>query len=369
MQKYDIAAYIWPAYTGKEPRAYQFWPEKHGEWESVKSAEKKFNGHCWPRKPVWGYQDEADPAVMEMQIKEALSHGVNIFIYDWYWYDNRPFLEQCLNDGFLKAKNSTDMKFCLMWANHDAGNAWDKRLSDIRPFYTIWNGAIDKKQFEFITKRNIEKYFVRENYYKIDGKPVFIIYDINNLIKGLGGVDSTAEAIQKFRNDTKKAGFKDLFLMLILNDSYYDLSGVDGNGKNFDSADIVKKLNFDGITHYQMAHFTDVNRDYEQIIPDMVEEWNKQSSRFSVPYFPHVSIGWDNNPRFHCLMENIAKNNTPENFEKALKLAKEFVDGKTLPVPLITINSWNEWTESSYLEPDNIYGYGYLDAVKKVFLK
>ena len=38
-------------------------------------------------------------------------------------------------------------------------------------------------------------------------------------------------------------------------------------------------------------------------------------------------------------------------------------------VSLITINSWNEWTETSYLEPDNVYGYGYLKAVKKVFVE
>ena len=35
--------------------------------------------------------------------------------------------------------------------------------------------------------------------------------------------------------------------------------------------------------------------------------------------------------------------------------------------PLITINSWNEWTETSYLEPCDLYGYGYLDAIKNVF--
>lgn len=36
-------------------------------------------------------------------------------------------------------------------------------------------------------------------------------------------------------------------------------------------------------------------------------------------------------------------------------------------VPLITINSWNEWTETSYLEPDDKYGYGYLQEIKRVF--
>lgn len=30
---------------------------------------------------------------------------------------------------------------------------------------------------------------------------------------------------------------------------------------------------------------------------------------------------------------------------------------------------YDEWTETSYLEPDNLYGYGYLEAVKKVFVE
>ena len=75
-KRYDVAAYIWPAYTGDEPRTRMFWPEGMGEWQSVKSAEAKFPGHTWPRKPLWGYVNEADPAVMEMEIGQALSHGV-----------------------------------------------------------------------------------------------------------------------------------------------------------------------------------------------------------------------------------------------------------------------------------------------------
>ena len=120
MKKYDVAAIIWPAYTGDEPRTRIFWPEGYGEWQTVKAVKPKFEGHVWPRKPLWGYVNEADPYVMEMQIEAATSHGVNVFIYDWYWYDNRPFLEQCLDNGFLKARNKDKMKFYLMWANHTA---------------------------------------------------------------------------------------------------------------------------------------------------------------------------------------------------------------------------------------------------------
>ena len=108
-----------------------------------------------------------------------------------------------------------------------------------------------------------------------------------------------------------------------------------------------------------------MNRKYENIIPDVISEYEKMSN-FGITYFPHVSIGWDNNPRFKKFCPNITSENPPEQFEKMLHHAKAYVD-RYNDVPLITVNSWNEWTESSYLEPDDVYGYGYLKAVKRVF--
>ena len=92
--KYDVAAYFVPSYTGDEPRSMTFWPEGFGEWEIIKNAVQKVPGHNWPRRPRWGYTNDADPYVMEMQINAALDHGVNTFIYDWYWFDERPYQEQ-----------------------------------------------------------------------------------------------------------------------------------------------------------------------------------------------------------------------------------------------------------------------------------
>ena len=34
---------------------------------------------------------------------------------------------------------------------------------------------------------------------------------------------------------------------------------------------------------------------------------------------------------------------------------------------LITLNAWNEWTEGCYLEPSKEFGYGFLNAVARVF--
>lgn len=371
--RYDIAAYIWPAYTGDELRSRIFWGEGMGEWQSVKNAEansihyKKEWYETWKkRKPLWGYVNEANADVMQMQIDCAVKHGVNVFIYDWYWYDNRPFLENCLNDGFLKADNNDKMKFYLMWANHDVPHVWNIDNSDSIGWNEyIWNGFVSPEVFDSITDRWINKYFKHPSYYTIDGKPVLMIYDLGNFIKGFGGIEEAKRGIELFRRKVVDAGLPGVHLQVVLWDvETQNYSGVDGS--RCDVASLYNILGFDSATHYQWVAFQPP-KDYAEMTVKAGEEYVK-ASECGMCYLPHVSIGWDNNPRFRKLRSDIATNNTPENFEAALRQAKEYVDTHRLPAPLITVNSWNEWTETSYLEPDELNGYGYLEAIRRVFV-
>lgn len=362
-KKYDVAAYVWPAYTGEEPRARIFWPDGIGEWQSVRDAVKKRPDHSWPRKPLWGYVNEADPSVMEMEINAAADHGVNVFIYDWYWYDDRPFLDQCLNDGFLKAKNKSRMKFYLMWANHDAKTRWDKRISGTDYESVVWRGDVTQKQFEKIADLITERYFEDPCYYRIGKSPVFAIYDVANLIKGLGGIENTRKSLDWWRARVEGGVH---FQLISQGNKTDNISGFD-SGDVMSLEECVEKLGFDSVTHYQMAAITDMtDRDYTDAAADVEREWEKVSQRLSVPYFPHVSMGWDNNPRFVMWQNRVIKNNTPENIKKHLENARIF-SRQHNDVPLVTVNSWNEWTETSYLQPDDLYGYGYLEAIKDVF--
>lgn len=367
MQQYDVAAYIWPAYTGDEPRTRIFWEKGIGEWQTVQTAESRVPGEVLPRRPLWGYQNEADPRVMEFQIQQAVSHGVNTFIYDWYWYDGRPFLEQCLDQGFLQAENRQEMKFYLMWANHDATCLWDKRNCSLHE--VIWKGSVPREEFDRVCDRVISKYFVQPNYYTIDGCPVFMIYDVCNLIRGLGGIDATRQALDDFRKKVREAGFPGLHLQLTLwHENAVDISGVD-SGRTGSTKEIVPLLGFDSMTHYQFVHFTNHAQPYPAVMDEVKQEWQRIDETYDIPYFPHISVGWDNNPRFTDSTFPIMTETTPENIRQGFEAARTYVDTHQLPVPLVTVNSWNEWTEMSYLLPDDVNGTGYLDALRDVFMK
>lgn len=366
-KQYDVAAFVWPSYHPDE-RAKIFWPDGIGEWQTVISNKPKFEGHEQPRYPLWGYINEADPYVAAMEIEAATDHGVNVFIFDWYWYDGMPYLEGHLNDGFLKAKNADKMKFYIMWANHDVNMTWDKRNAGKPNNALIWKGGVDRKEFEVICHRMIDKYFHLLNYYTVDDKPSFMIYDLKTFVNGLGGVEEAKDALDWFRKEVKKAGYKGLDLQLTMRGGGYNVTGIAGDNIGT-QAEVVKALEFDGNTHYQYCHFLNIDREYDDINADAYKEWDRIDHEYNMPYYPHVSIGWDNNPRFEMFRPGVVKNNTPKNFENAMKEAKEYVDKHPNQAPLITINSWNEWTETSYLQPCTMYGYDYLETIKRVFVR
>ena len=166
--------------------------------------EPRFPGHQQPHVPLWGYQDESDPAVMANKINEAADHGISAFIFDWYYYNDGPFLDRPIDRGFLQATNNARLRFAFMWANHD----WQ----DIQPFHrgnerkTLFPGRVTPATFDEICDHLIRDYFVRTNYWRIDGKPCFSFYDLGNLLASFGSVQATRNALDTFRAKAVAAG-------------------------------------------------------------------------------------------------------------------------------------------------------------------
>ena len=367
---YDVAAYVWPAYQ-PEPR----WAELGifnkgiGEWQNVKEAVPKWEGHRQPLMPLWGYENDADPKVVERKIDAAVSHGVNVFIYDWYWYGGRPFLEDALNKGFLGASNNGRMKFYIMWANHDVNSYWNNKVGTKDGKYNvIWPAKVTDDDWQQIVDRWIAQYFKRTNYYKIGGKPVLSIYDVKSFIDW-DGLDKAKERVASLRERVKAAGFPGIHLQIICG-SRDLLMRKDLAALGIDSATCYCWI--DG-THKRLGDRSQPELTYSEwgeLALKMHDDCRSAAKSSGMVYFPNVSIGWDNNARYPAReSKRVIRNSNPADFERYSRRIKAWADANiAAPFPkLITVNSWNEWTEGSYLEPDAQFGFGYLKAVRKVF--
>ena len=213
-QRVTVASYYFGNYHPGDPRNVKNKGPDWSEWELVKAAKPRFPGHQQPKVPLWGYTDEADPKVMEQKIAAAADHGVDAFIFDWYYYNDGPFLDRPIDDGFLKAGNNSRLKFAFMWANHD----WQ----EIQPYKrgterkVLYPGVVTPESFDRICDHVIKDYFPHPSYWKIDGKPYFSFYDLTMLLKNFGSAEATRAALDKFRAKTTAAGLPGLHLTAVV---------------------------------------------------------------------------------------------------------------------------------------------------------
>ena len=98
MSNYQVAVYYFPNYHAD--RRNEEWHGKGWtEWELVKAAKPRFDGHQQPKVPLWGYEDESKPEAMQRKIDAAADHGVSAFIFDWS-VQGRPVSSKCFGEGF-----------------------------------------------------------------------------------------------------------------------------------------------------------------------------------------------------------------------------------------------------------------------------
>ena len=373
VEKIDVAAYYFPNYH-PDPRNDKWHGPGWTEWNLVKAATPRFDGHQQPKVPLWGCEDESDPAVMAKKIDAAADHGIDAFIFDWYWYGDGPYLEGALERGFLKAGNANRLKFSIMWANHD----WLDIQPALRnkPYNVLAKGLASAETFRAATDHCIKTYFAHPSYWRVNGGLYFSIYELMRLVEGLGGVENTRKELDAFRDRVRAAGLGNLHLNAVA----WGVQILPGEKTIKSPNELLAALGFDSVTSYVWVHHQPLNdfprTSYTRVRDASIEDWQKLSDKFDLPYAPNVTMGWDSSPRTiqTDVYENVGypymaimDGNTPAEFKKALDAAKAFVLKPEVSPKVVTLNAWNEWTEGSYLEPDTTTGMAYLEAIRDVF--
>ncbi len=369
----QVAVYYFPNYHPGDPRNTRMKGESWSEWELVKAARPRFPGHAQPKVPLWGYADESDPAVMARKIDAAADHGIDAFLFDWYHYDTGPFLNGCLDRGYLKASNRQRVKFGLMWANHDWLELHPYKKGS--PQKLVFPGKVSPESFERITEHVIQDYFSQPSYWTIDSKPYFSFYDLAKLVENFGSVPATRAALDRFRDRVKRAGLPGVHLNAVA----WGQPILPGETRPSDLPQLIKDLGFDSTTSYVWIHHVPLPRlqtDYNEVRDAYNAYWERAANLYGIPYFPNVSMGWDSSPRanqadefgnFGYPFTNTISGNTPERFREALEIAHGRLLAQKSGPRILTVNSWNEWTEGSYIEPDAAHGLKYLEAIRDVF--
>ncbi len=371
-QQPQVAVYYFPNYH-VDPRNEQRYGQGWTEWELVKRATPRFTGHRQPKVPLWGYEDEADALVFEHKIPAAADHAIDCLIFDWYWYDG-PFLHRALEQGFMRARNADRLRFSLMWANHNWVELFPAPAHGSPPL--LYPGPVSSSTFDQIIDYIVRHYFVHPSYWPVDGCPYFSVYELYRLIEGLGGIDATREALDMFRERTRAAGFPDLHLNAVV----WGLQVLPDTQAVTNPVELVTRLGFRSVTSYAYVHHVALPSfpvtPYEHVHAAMRTYWDKAAELYPVPYFPHVSMGWDASPRTEQNVEfanlgypymAVLDRNTPDVFKTALMDMRRWIDQQPGHPGIVTVNAWNEWTEGSYLEPDVEHGMRYLEAIRDVF--
>lgn len=334
----------------------KWWGKGFTEWTNVAKAKPLFKGHEQPKIPAdLGFYDLRLPETREAQAAMARNYGIDGFCYYHYWFGNgkqeleRPF-EEVLQSG------KPDFPFMLCWANE----TWSARF---------WNKDGSKENRKTLVEQtypqgDIEKHFAYlkpafkdSRYIKIDGKPVFMIYNPFDL-------PDLKNYMEAWQNEAKRNGMEGIFFIGQL---HRDITSDKINFLLENGFEAINTCRLFDVWFKKRTPLQRMKRIFNRLVRDVpgMMEYSKlinhfiQSDEQNDRVLPTMVPNWDHTPRSGAT-GTVLIGATPSAFrnhaEEIMKCAAE----KTHPIAFL--KSWNEWGEGNYMEPDLIHGHQFLQA-------
>ena len=354
----------------------EWWGEGFTEWTNIKEATPLFEGHNQPRIPLdKNYYDLSQLETLKWQCKLAKDYGIYGFCIYHYWFNGKLLLEKPME--MLLSHPEIDIKYCISWANHDWTDAW--KASDRAPRVLIAHDFDDEKDwadhFNYMLKFFKDPRYISEN-----NKPLMVVY-APHLIRKL------TKMLDLWSSMAKEAGFDGLTYIFQSAASGFDPSwdrsrfeyGVEMN-PGYANLKFQSKRN-SGFFPILMKYTREIKRllgikrslvpvskkseagrmDYDAIWQNILKlRPNPDGPRM----IPCAFTDWDNTPR-HKNRGYLCEGVSPAKFSAYLK---ELVENtkKYYDTDMLFVFAWNEWAEGGYLEPDEKFRYGFLEAIKEI---
>lgn len=296
-----------------------------------------FNNH-WDHgikyTPFLGEYNSSDPVTADRHILWAKQHGIDFFAVSWLgeggwikWWDFDD-IDQNLKNGFLSAPHLRNFSFCLFYetkivldtANQESENFTEIFINDI--VYVA------------------ENYFSNPSYLRVNGQPVLFIYNLPYLYQNLS-IPKTQRLFDVVRQQ------------LASMDVNVYLAGDLGGGPSPPDTDSPLLHSMNATTSY---FFSDASKGWQEILKDAETYypiWRSVMNSKRISFIPNAYPGFEASQGTVLLLnENM--------FKKMLNIAFNYADND---LKTVMITSWNEWLESTAIEPSMEFGELFLHMV------
>jgi hypothetical protein len=363
------------------PENDEWWGKGFTDWNNVRSGKPQFEGHYQPRVPANNnYYDQSLLETLRWQQDLAKRHGIFGFCHYHYWFSGKQLLETPTN-RMLEDK-SLDLPFCLAWANETWSRRWDGLDHHILiqqkhdPDPAQWTAHFDY----------LFKCWSDDRAIKVDGKPVFLIYRPHR-------IDEIGRMFDHWRALARERGLPGLFLVAIKQYEYPDPSVLD----HFDASmhfqpfealyspdyanpnpAAARKERWFGPLRRLPEPVLDWMRTFKAKFATKLEFYDYESvwkqilkverDRPNLPCFPGAFMDWDNAARYKE-RARLFRGASPERFKHYFRELVQITSTRPEPENHLFINAWNEWSEGTYLEPDERYGLAYIEAIRDALIE
>jgi hypothetical protein len=203
-----------------------------------------------------------------------------------------------------------------------------------------------------------------ESYWRVAGRPVCAVNNLSDFSKHYGQATFAVMLHYGARIVEQETGLRPYML------------GVIGEA-NVHNLQLANVLPLDGITGYGLLPqwMGPPVQCYDVLIGERVAEWKQCQRRLSIPFYPVVCAGWDATPRgvFRARLQQedgypytpVVTGVTPALFGAFLDHALDFNAQFGPRENIVFLHAWNEWTESSVIEPSDRFGSAFLDEIAK----
>jgi hypothetical protein len=293
--------------------------------------------------PLLGRYDHSDEIVQWKHIDWVGYAGINVFFIDagaWEeWKINGK------EGNIMKGLMDKGMKCSFMW--YAWGDYFDKGTDPNAPEWTI-DLTYPKNKYNFVDQLStiLKSQLIKHpNYFRIEGRPVVFIYDATAFIH-------ETEAFKELRDKTDK---NTLFLADTILRMYATPENSDWYFKLKDFSNYDWISGWAGFINAYVAR-TYSSEEYGEKYYIMTDKWSEWVKNIGKSYVSSIIPGFKYAGETKGILRDINR------IKNQLLYSLDITE-------LIRIDTWNDFSENTFIEPSQKDGFNYLSKVHEILIE